>query len=83
MNDNVIPFKVADKEPKLPNNDYLVVDINNEEFDVNGFLVFTTHHIAVMKEVDGNSIPSFVLPLHRLDHVELIDDEGVDTELPF
>lgn len=74
-NDNVFPFgsiqggkeKTAD-EDGIPENDYTIVDIENQAFDVSGFMIFTPHHLAIMQNLDGDkgAVPAFLIPLERV-----------------
>ncbi len=85
-NNNVFKFGAVDggkkEEDKIPQNDYVVVDIDGIEYDVNGFLIFTPHHLAIMTDEGHGAIPALVLPISRVKTAVLasvIDDE----EMPF
>lgn len=53
-------------EDKIPHNDYVVVDNEDNEFDINGFLIFTPHHLAIMQDVGQGAVPALVLPIARV-----------------
>lgn len=68
----------ATEEPSsddLPVNHYVITDIENDEFFGTGFLVFTSQHVAVMKETPKGAIPALVVPLNRVKSAELIEDD--------
>lgn len=55
------------EDTKLPpQHDYMVVDLDDNAFEVNGFLIFTTHHLAIMKNDGDGVIPALVLPFERV-----------------
>lgn len=58
--------KVETDEDAIPQNDYFVVDIDGTEFDINGFLIFTPHHLAIMRDEGKGAIPALVLPIARV-----------------
>lgn len=55
-----------DTEDKIPHNDYVVVDVEDYQFDVNGFLIFTPHHLAIMQDPGSGAVPALVLPIGRV-----------------
>ena len=63
-------FKFVDGGKKedevIPQNDYLVIDIEDIEYDVHGFLIFTPHHLAIMTDEGKGAIPALVLPIARV-----------------
>lgn len=84
--DNIIQFgsiqgdKKADKE--FPSNPYLIVDIDDNEFYYDGYLIFTTHHVCIMEEGDDDNGPvtGFMIPMHRVKLVSLDPDTETETE---
>ena len=83
-NDNVLPFgkriestTSTETGDGFPENNYVVVDIDNEEFFGTGFLIFTPHHCAIMKDFGKGAVPTLVVPLHRVKSAEMVDDEEV------
>lgn len=88
-NDNIITFgqvkggKTEAEAEKLPTALYTIVDIDDQEWDATGFCIFTTSHIAIMKETPQGATPVLVVPLHRVKAVFIDDDEVGETELPF
>lgn len=71
-NQNVFKFgtvnggKSEEPDDKIPHNDYVVVDIDDNEFDINGFLIFTPHHLAIMQDSGAGAIPALVLSIGRV-----------------
>ena len=81
--DNVTPFRVVSKdepENNIPQNDYVITDIEGEQLYASGFLIFTPHHVVIMRDDGKGAIPSLVVPLFRVSYAGLVDDE---EELPF
>jgi hypothetical protein len=90
MNDNVMPFGAIqggkqDTEQKLPQNNYVLEDVNGDAYPATGFLIFTTQHVAVMKDTKDGAIPVLVMPLTLLKVAELVEEYVGDDEeeLPF
>lgn len=85
---NIFRFGAVDggkkEEDSIPENDYVVTDVDDIEYDVNGFLIFTPHHLAIMTDEGKGAIPALVLPISRVKSAVLasllVDDEG---DLPF
>lgn len=77
--------KDEETEDKIPHNDYVIIDNDGNEFDVNGFLIFTPNHLAVMQDVGAGAIPALVLPLGRVKVAALaaVLGEPEDEALPF
>lgn len=88
-NSNVLQFGVprtkAETEEtetgdKFPVNNYVVVDIDDEEFYGRGFLIFTPHHCAIMADLGAGAVPVLVVPLIRVKTAEMVteqEDEAV------
>jgi hypothetical protein len=72
-----------DTEDKIPQSDYVVVDIDDVEFDVNGFLIFTPHHLAIMTDEGHGAIPALVLPIGRVKTAVLASLIPDEDDLPF
>jgi hypothetical protein len=71
-------------EDQIPQNDYVVVDVDDVEYDVNGFLIFTPHHLAIMTDQGKGAIPALVLPIGRVKTAVLasvIEDEDGEESL--
>jgi len=63
---------------------YYIEDIDGNEYVRNGYCVFTSHHLAIMKEINENSsVPSLVLPLIRVKVCELIEEDFDDENEGF
>lgn len=85
MDDNVLSFVKGGKpeaDAGLPDNRYIIEDIEGEEYAVEGFLIFTSQHVAVMRDEGTGAIPVLVLPLNRLKVAELYDEDEDDVS-PF
>ncbi len=96
MNDDQEPTNVfkfgainggkEEEKSSFPHSDYVIVDLDDHEFDINGFLIFTPHHLAIMRNTeDGGATPVLVMPLSRVKIAALasvIDGDG-EEELPF
>ena len=87
-NDNIIPFgaikggKDETPDESIPQNDYVIQTMNGRTYAENGFLIFTPHHAAIMRDVEGKgAIPVLVVPLSNVE-AAFVDDEDED-ELPF
>lgn len=71
-------------EPEIPQNAYVIVDFDDNQHFANGFLLFTSQHVAVMEEREGGPVPSLVLPLSNVKFAQLYNAaEDVEVELPF
>lgn len=91
--DNIVKFgaiqggktETPAKEDDLPQNTYAITDVDGVTVFCDGFLVFTSHHIAVMKDLgDKGAIPAMVFPLSMVKCAELVEPGEDDTEeLPF
>lgn len=83
--DNVLTFGQikggkADEDDGIPENNYIVTDIDGVEFPATGFLIFTPHHCAVMQDKGKGAIPVLVLPLLRVAAAEMVEDEEFEDE---
>jgi hypothetical protein len=85
---NLADFRNAKDDPRLPTreeptnsfpvNDYIVTDIDNVDWYQSGFLIFTPHHISIMKPTEaGAAVPGLVLPIGRV-KAAFIDEEVDD-----
>jgi len=88
-NDNVFRFgaisggKAEEDEPRIPTNDYIITDMDNNELFGRGFLIFTPHHIAIMRDFGAGAVPVLVLPLGRIKAAELNEEEPEESVIPF
>lgn len=64
-----------DKENKIPTNNYVVLDADNEQFFGSGFMIFTSHHLAIMRDEGDGAVPVLVLPISRVKAAELVEDD--------
>lgn len=63
-------------EDHVPTSPYVIVDNKGREFYHEGFLLFTSQHVAIMQEqTPGNPIPVFMMPLGNLDFAEIVEDD--------
>lgn len=74
----------AQAENEIPQNDYIVVDFDDNQHFATGFLLFTSQHVAVMQGQEaGNAIPALVLPLSHVKFASLYNPaDDVQVELP-
>lgn len=80
-NDNVFTLHQGEKKSELPSYPYVVEDIDGLVFSEEGFLVFTSQHVAVMRDTgETGAIPVLVVPLNRVRYAAI--DEEVDEEDP-
>jgi len=81
MDDNVFQLgQIKGGKPEadqLPNNEYLIVDKNQDEHYHKGFLLFTSQHVAIMQDRNDHTIPVFMMPLAELAFLEVVDDEEI------
>lgn len=83
-NDNVFRLgsvkggKDTTAEETIPVNDYVIMDLDGTEFFGTGFMIFTSHHIAIMKDNGNGAIPVLVVPIARVKAAELYED--IDTD---
>jgi hypothetical protein len=85
MDDNIFSLhqggKAANDEERLPQNEYVITDCDGDEYYGNGFVIFTTHHVAIMKDDGKGAIPVIVIPLGRVKACEAVVES--EPELPF
>lgn len=62
-------------EDTLPVNTYRIVDVDNDEYIDEGFLIFTQTHVAIMRETEKGALPILLVPLDRVRYAEIVDDE--------
>lgn len=79
-NDNIFQLgsvkggKDNDGDAGIPVNDYVIMDIDGTEFFGTGFLIFTSQHIAIMKDNGNGAVPVLVVPIGRVKAAELYED---------
>lgn len=69
-----------EEEKRIPENDYVVVDIDDQEWFASGFLIFTPHHLAIMRDTGEGAVPVLVLPILRVKASELVEPEFDEDE---
>lgn len=74
MSDNIISLvdKIKEDSVKLP---YVIIDVDGREFYGEGFLIFTSQHVAIMEPRGDQAVPAIVVPLARVVVAELDDDD--------
>lgn len=82
MSDDKIVSLVPEAKQEVPESNYVVTTMNGEELYASGFLLFTSHHIAVMRDTGMGALPVLVVPLNMVHSAELVEDDDLD-ELPF
>lgn len=60
----------------IPQNVYVIVDINGDEHFAEGFLLFTSQHIAIMRDTGSGALPILVMPLDKVFSAELLEDDS-------
>lgn len=83
MNDDNV-FNLVPKGPeeeKLPQNDYCLTNLQDEDYFAHGFLIFTTHHVAVMRDDGKGAIPVLIMPLSNFRVAEIVEES--EEDLPF
>lgn len=82
--DNVFQFGALDggKDAKkeIPQDDYIVKDVWGQTYFAHGFMIFTSEHVAIMKETDAGAIPVLLMPLTQV-NIIFIDDEELVAEV--
>lgn len=81
--DNVIKFgshvggnKTPDAKEEFPAYPYVIVDIDDNEYFYDGYLIFTTHHVCIMEDGgEKGPVTGFMMPMHRVKLVSLVDEE--------
>lgn len=59
-------------------NEYRIIDVGGNEHYADGFLIFTSQHVAVMQDgPDGAALPVLVMPLTEVRRAELVEDDEV------
>ena len=87
MTDDTNIFKVIQgggtepKNDKFKANDYQILDIDDEVFSAMGFAIFTSQHVAIMRDDGDGPAPVLIVPLGRVKAVKMIDEEL--DEAPF
>jgi hypothetical protein len=76
MNDNIVSLVPGSKEQSIPESPYVIVDNEDIEHYGNGFLIFTSHHIAIMKELPGlGALPIALVPIGNVKYAERLEDD--------
>lgn len=70
---------VSEDDNTIPENDYVVTDLDDDEFFTNGFLIFTPHHLAIMRDKGKGAVPVLVMPIARVKAAELLE-ENIEGE---
>lgn len=82
----VVPFRTiqgdkqdepAEAEATIPENDYVINTLSGASFGETGFLIFTPHHAAVMRDTGKGAIPVLVVPLTNVEAAFLDDEDEV------
>lgn len=86
--DNDTPFRVIDggrNVQRLPQDEYLIVDMSGNEHFAQGFMTYTNSHVAIMKDIGNNgAIPVFMMPLTNVFSAELyVEDEVFGDEVSY
>lgn len=82
-NDNNVIHIVAsneDKTPAVPQYEYRVNYMDGNTSKAAGFLIFTTQHVAIMRDEGEGAVPVLVVPTSMVRSVEIVEDY---PELPW
>jgi len=77
-------FSIVPKEPKVEtvndksDNEYVIEDIDGNTYWGEGYLIFTSHHVAIMRGDDEGTVPVMVVPLARVKVASMIDEYDSD-----
>lgn len=63
-------------EKKLPTHQYVLFDRHDEEYNAEGFLIFTTSHVAIMRDEGEGAVPVLLLPMDLFKSAEIDEDEA-------
>lgn len=78
-NDNIFTLVNGNKadaaDETLPENEYCITTTSGSTYYATGFLVFTSQHVAIMKDIGKGAIPAMVVPLSIVEVAELVEDE--------
>ena len=77
------PSPTEPEEKKISEHTYAILDINGQEWLTSGFLIFTSHHVAIMRETDEGAVPVFVMPLDRVCVAEMVPESELEEAAPF
>lgn len=81
--------KTTTEDNKLPVNKYAITTMVADPTDgtgvlfAEGFCVFTSHHIAIMRDFGASPVPVLVVPLTNVFSSEIIQDDEEQDDLPF
>ena len=64
---------IVDDAPLI--NTYEITDVDDVTHVAEGFLLFTSQHVAVMQETSKGALPLLVIPLNRVKFAEMVDDD--------
>ena len=86
MTDDTNIFKVIQGGGKTDDTktevyDYEIEDLDGNVFNALGFLIFTTQHVAIMRDEGSGPIPVLIVPLGLVKAASLVDEEL--DEAPF
>ncbi len=67
-------------ESDIPQHNYRIVDITGKEYDAFGFLLFTSQHVAIMRDSGEGALPILVFGLDKVQYAKILEDQ---PELPW
>ena len=77
------PMPSEQTEDTIPQNPYVVVDVNGKEHYAEGFLLFTAQHVAVMRDTGEGALPILVIPLGMVANARIVEENEATVEMPF
>ena len=82
--DNIIKFGAIDggkeADEDFPSHPYIIIDIDDNEYEYDGYLIFTSHHVCIMEDGGARGpVAGLMLPLHRVKVAAMADEmEDID-----
>ncbi len=64
------------EDHSIPVNNYVITDIDDDDFFGTGFVIFTAHHLAVMQDSSAGAVPVLVMPINRVKICEIIENSA-------
>lgn len=86
--DNIIRIVTSNEdtagtESTIPQSDYRLNFVNGEFAQAYGFLVFTSQHVAIMRDDGTGAIPILVAPLGTVQYANIVEEQDTNESLPF
>jgi hypothetical protein len=76
--DNIVNLVPPTDTDKLLNSTYIITTLD-DEYTSEGFAIFTSQHVAIMRDTGNGPIPVLLVPLAQLKALELVEDTEEDA----